>query len=258
MNDVQDYIGSEYPILQGLGSLDAVTIANRLSQAPELAKKLVLQAQANKTITSKGSRAEFEARLSNLDPKIQQGLLSGGKQLVEAALYFLKPSGSNTTLRMISDDDKRIAGICNLSGGKLENDEPFLLSGILLLTGVASGTNQADGKACDFGLIARNLRNGEFEFKANGKTLIPFTSNELFVTHRTVNSLVDVDGTGTGANAATAVAIGEANKVGMYKLHNPKLIRSLTPMEFNLEWGLPLDNNTWIKLVLLGTRVAVH
>lgn len=258
MNNTQDYIGSEYPIIMGLQGLDGETIARQLAANPNLAKAVVTQIAATNKSASKGSRAQMENRIVNLEPKLAQGLIAGSKQLVDTAFYWLKSAGAKTTLEMIVDDDNKVPGICNVSGQKLNQDEPFLLSGIILLTGLAGGTAQADGLACDFGLIHKNLRNGEFEFKANGKTLIPRMSTEVFVTHRTINSLVDVDGSATGANAATAVVMGENAKVGLWVPDNPKLIRSQVPLEFNLQWGVALPENTWVKLLLLGSRVVTH
>jgi hypothetical protein len=258
MNNNQDFIGSDFPTIMGLLGLDGENAARVMAANPRLAKAMATQVAVVAKSSAKGSRAHMENRIVNLEPRLADGLVNGGKQLVDTAFYFLKSAGSKTTLDMIADDDSKVPGLCNVSRGRLDQDEPFLLAGIMLLTGVAAGTSQAEGLACDFGVIHKNLRNGEFELKANGKTLIPEMSTEVFVTHREINSLVDVDGTGTGANAATAVVMGEDAKVGLWIPDNPKLIKSNVEMKFTLNWGVALPTNTWVKLVLLGTRVATH
>jgi hypothetical protein len=250
--DLEFIPASEYANINGLLGLSDAQVSNALATQPALAKKII--SSRNRPIITRGSRADMEARFAQLAPEIKKGLASTAKQLVDSAFYFSQSAGSSTTLRMIRDNDNKVPGLCNVNGGKLERDEPFTLSGIMVLSGVAAGTTEANGVACNFGLIDPLLRNGEFEFKANGKTLIPKMSAEVFTTQRIMT--VDVDGAATGANMA--IAIGEAVKVGLWKLDNPKLIMSAVGMEFNLEWGAALPANTWVKLILLGTRVAVH
>jgi hypothetical protein len=75
------------------------------------------------------------------------------------------------------------------------------------------------------------VRNGEFEFKANGTVLVPNTSNEVFNTD------------------------GKNITKGLYVLDNPKLIKDQQPIEFNIEWGTNAAADTCMKAVLWGTSV---
>lgn len=104
--------------------------------------------------------------------------------------------------------------------------------------------------ALDFGPLTSIIRNGHFEFKANGKILIPETSNEVFVNHYAA-----FDAT---TDKSYAYALTGGKRFGEFKLDNPKLIETQVPMEFNIEWGTACTAKTCLKVVLVGTRVIKH
>ena len=102
---------------------------------------------------------------------------------------------------MLRDDDNKTVGYTNISSAKLEKGAFFLLHAIRLMYGVADqGTNSPLN--VNFSITPDFIRNGEFEFKANGAVLVPNTSLEVFNTKGN-NKLVE----------------------GTYVLDNPKLIR---------------------------------
>ena len=96
-----------------------------------------------------------------------------------------------------------------------------------LLAGVADGESFGD---VNFGVLPDYLRNGEFEFNANGTTLIQ-NPCELF---NTANQNVPV---------------------GHYVLDNPKMINDQKTIEFNLEWGTNAPVRTYIKAIMRGTII---
>jgi hypothetical protein len=83
----------------------------------------------------------------------------------------------------------------------------------------------------DFEDVPNYIRNGEFEFKANGTVLVPNTSNEVFYTE------------------------GKDVFKGLYILDNPKVIKDQQSIEFNLEWGSNAPGNAYLKAILRGTSV---
>jgi hypothetical protein len=176
------------------------------------------------------SRSEFERRLHLLPKEIQQGLANKTLQAVDAAYYVTKSVSSNKIIKMLKDDDNKTVGISNISSAKLEKGNIMLLSGIVLLASVGVAKAE-EGK---YELLPEILRNGEFEFKANGTTLIPLTSCEVFDT------------------------LGTTRQKGLYKLDNPKIIYDQQAMELNIEWGANAPDNTFIKAVLLGTAVTKY
>jgi hypothetical protein len=176
------------------------------------------------------SRAEFEKRVYMLPKEIQDGLANKTLQAVDAAYYITKSVSNAKIIKMLKDDDTKIVAVSNVSGGKLEKGNVMLLSGIILLASVGVPKVE-DAK---FDLLPDNIRNGEFEFKANGTTLIPISSCEVF------NS------------------IGTLRQKGYYKLDNPKIIFDQQAMELNVEWGSNAPADTFVKAMLVGTAVIKY
>lgn len=178
---------------------------------------------------SRGSRGELEKRLHMLPKDIQEGLARQTLQAVDAAYYVVKDISGSKVQKLLKDDDNKVVGISNISSAKLEKGNLFLLNGLTLLAGTAGqGETALD---VNFTVIPDYLRNGEFEFIANGATLIQNASNELFNT------------------------TGQVIPVGHYRLDNPKLIKDQQTIEFNLEWGSNAPANTFVKAIMRGTVI---
>ena len=192
-------------------------------------RKMQNQSRAQTAATSSRSRAEFEKRLHLLPREIQKGLATQSLQAVDSAYYVVKSIAGSKVVKMFKDDDTKVVGTGNISSGKLEKGNFFLLYGIQLISGVAD-VNETQSQV-NFNVIPDYLRNGEFEFKANGTVLLPNTSNEMFYT--------------------------ESKDIfkGLYLLDNPKIIRDQQAIEFNIEWGSNAPAGTYLKAILRGTSV---
>jgi hypothetical protein len=164
--------------------------------------------------------------------------------IADRILQVTKNVAGKNTIKILQDADVKVAGLCDINGGKLEKGEIFLVSGIMLLSAVGTGNSLSDAAALEFTQIAKELRNGTFEFKANSKTIVPLSSTEAFVNHRNV-----VSGTGTTAPIGTGF-------VGHYKLSSPQLIETQAPIEFNLEFAAAPVNYTFVKLILIGSAIV--
>jgi hypothetical protein len=176
------------------------------------------------------SRSEFERRIFMLPKEIQEGLANKTLQAVDAAYYVTKSVSNNKIIKVLKDDDTKVVAVSNISGGKLEKGNVMLLSGIILLASVGVAKVE-DAK---FDILPDVIRNGEFEFKANGTTLVPITSCEVFNT------------------------TGTTRQKGYYKLDNPKIIFDQQAMELNIEWGANAPADTFIKAMLVGTAVIKY
>ncbi|MFO0204108.1 MAG: hypothetical protein ACK528_13370, partial [Alphaproteobacteria bacterium] len=168
-----------------LGAINEDDFLEALDAAPMPAKKkffrkMQMQSRIQTATASSRSRAEFEKRIHMLPSEIQKGLANQSLQAVDTALYVVKSITGSKVIKMFKDDDNKVVGISNISSGKLEKGNFFLLYGMQLLAGVAEGTETAPDVA--FNVIPDYVRNGEFEFKANGTVLVPNTSNEVFFT----------------------------------------------------------------------------
>lgn len=222
---------SEYNLL-GAMSEDDFLQALELSgpnDKKKLFRKMQNQSRAVSTATGSRSRAEFEKRISLLPKEIQQGLASQNLQAVDTAYYVVKTISGSKVIKMFKDDDNKVVGTSNISSGKLEKGNYFLLYGIQLLGGVGDSADSSG--TVNYDVIPDYVRNGEFEFKANGTVLIPNTSCEVFQTE------------------------GKDIFKGLFVLDNPKIIRDQQSIEFNVEWSANAPSNSYLKAILRGTAV---
>ena len=208
-----------------LEALDAAPVATK----KKFYRKMQMQSRAHSTATGSRSRAEFEKRIHLLPAEIQKGLANHSLQAVDTAIYVVKSIAGSKVIKMFKDDDNKVVGISNISSGKLEKGNFFLLYGMQLLAGIADDTEPQT--SVNFNVIPDYVRNGEFEFKANGTVLVPNTSNEVFFTE------------------------GKDIFKGLYVLDNPKVIKDQQSIEFNLEWGTNAPDKSYLKAILRGTSV---
>jgi len=216
-----------------MGAMTDEELLGALEAANPQQRKAFLQRIKKPKIVASGksdSRGEFEQRINLLPKEIQQGLASKNLQAVDAAYYVTKSVSGNKIIKMLKDDDTKIVGISNISGGKFEKGNVMLLSGIVIMASVGV----VKGEEGNYDVLPSIIRNGEFEFKANGTTIVPITSLEVFNTN------------------------GTNRQRGYYKLDNPKMIYDQQSMELNLEWGSNAAADTFVKAILIGTAVTKY
>jgi hypothetical protein len=222
---------SEYNLLGAMNEdefLSALDMAGA-NEKRRMFRRLQQQSRSAAAITGKGSRAEFEKRMNLLPADIQQGLAKQTLQAVDTAYYVVRSIAGSKVVKMFKDDDTKVVGVSNISSGKLEKGNHFLLHAIQLQGGTAE-PNATVGSV-NFGVIPDYVRNGEFEFKGNGTVLLPLTSCEVFNTQ------------------------GKDTFQGLLILDNPKMISDQRPIEFNIEWADNAPANTYLKVILRGTAV---
>jgi hypothetical protein len=227
-----EIITSDYNLL---GAMTEEELLGALEKAPQQERRQFLRRMKQQTQVAfsnkSDSRSEFEKRINQLPREIQQGLANKTLQAVDAAYYVTKNVSNNKIAKMLKDDDTKIVAVSNISGGKLEKGNIMLLSGLIMLASVGGAAKVEEAK---FDLLTDVISNGEFEFKANGTTLVPITSCEVFNT------------------------FGTTRQMGYYKLDNPKIIYDQQAMEMNVEWGVNAPDNTFIKAMLVGTAVTKY
>ncbi len=173
---------------------------------------------------------EFAARLSKIDANLAKAIKSGTVQVVDYALYNVRNLGADTTVEAFQASDSKEVGITNLNKRQLEANTYFLVTGVQVLESATAIDNTHTLKNSEFGVIAADVANGEFELKVGDKVLIPRNSMELFKTPANTDKLV-----------------------GYYELDCPKLISPLTDI---VPWiYLPATTgNKALKIVLYGVK----
>ncbi|MFA6923614.1 MAG: hypothetical protein WC223_05100 [Bacteroidales bacterium] len=182
---------------------------------------------------SKGSRAEMEKHFNELPPQIKEGLKKGELRLADTVIYSVKPVTSKTIKLFETQDDKEI-GLRNISNAKLPKNQALLVSGIILLCGVAADSSKDKMMSTKFDFIEDfpAIANGEFNLKSNKKQIVPDTCNSVFKTKN--------------FNFVTT---------GYYKLANPRLIEDDVLIELTIELGTMdgIAANTVVWAGLHGT-----
>lgn len=232
LNGIEEY--NNVGALLGLDGLDGNDeLLGALRRMNPIARQRTINKLANTGAMSKGSRAEMEKHFSELPAHIKQALSKGELRLADTVIYSIKPVSSKTIKMFETQDDKEI-GLRNISNAKLPKNQALLVSGIVLLAGVAADATKDKVMATKFGDMSEfaPIINGEFSLKSNKKQIVPETSNNVFKTANMHNV-----------------------PIGYYKLANPRLIHDDILVELTIELGTMdgLDPKTHIFAGLHGT-----
>jgi len=186
--------------------------------------------------TNLTAKAEFEKRMNRLPAGIKKDLRNGNSQIVDTTIYGVRLIGGSKQVDVFKNADVKTVGVTSLNARKLEKDKPMLVTAIRLTAGVGSaGTEtQADINGTSFGRVPKELANGEFALKVDGKFLIPeHSSMNKFDTY--------------GHNGILT---------GYHKLDNPKWIEPQAEIDFEIELGVAAADKTYVKVELIGASPA--
>ena len=208
-------------------------IVNALQKMNPIQRAKTVNKITAPAMPSKGSRAEMEKHFGELPEHIKEGLKKGELRLADTIIYSIKKVGSKTIKMFETQDDKEI-GLRNVSNAKLPKNQCLLVSGIILLAGIAADETKDKIMATKFDFVEEfpAIINGEFSLKSNKRQIVPDTGNRVFATKN-----------------FTLV------QAGYYKLSNPRLISDDVLIEMTIELGTMegLDKNTHIWAGLHGT-----
>lgn len=229
---------SPYNNAGALYGVDETNISNEL--LGELAKMnpvkraVIMNKITGAQVQSKGSRAEMEKHFRELPTHVSKQLKENDLRLADTIVYSIKPVNSKT-VKMFEPQDAKEVGLRTISEARLPKNQVLLVSGIILLAGVAATAGKEDVMRTSFTGIENipAIASGEFSLKANKKAIVPEgTSNRHFCTTNF-----------TGVPA------------GYYKLANPRLIHDDVNIEFTIELGTMagIAANTVLFVGLHGT-----
>ena len=235
--------------IEGLGKVYA-------RNAKRVRKAKVRSAQQRVGGNIKNSRDEMQARMNLLSPALKQGLAKGTHQFVDATIYNIKSIAAETRVRLYEDTELKEVGARNISGGKLDKGEVFLLHGIRVLVGTGTAKTNT---AADIATVT-NWKElpaemiGELDFRADGRLVLDSFAIQNFVHYSHHETLMN---NGTADVTAYTYATGSGD-LGYVKLANPKLLSTQTQLDMEVEWAKAGAENTFIKVELIGTKVAKH
>lgn len=204
-----------------------------LKRANPIQRQKLVNKITNTASRSIGSRGEMEKHFGELPAHIKSGLAKGELRLADSMIYSIKPVSSKTIKLFETQDDKE-TGLRNVSNAKLPKNQAMIVSGIVILVGIAESDVKDKIIATKFGKIEDfpAIANGEFSLKCNKKQIVPETPNYIFKT----DQLHKVP-------------------VGYYKLANPRLIHDDMLIEMVIELGSMegIPDHSYIYAGLHGT-----
>lgn len=195
--------------------------------------------RVNKGAKSKGAqviptddlriRAAYSARMHMLPDHIRMAIAKNAVKVVNNCFYrIIDISGLKQTDLMFNADTK-LSGVTNVNSRKLEENNYFLLTSIIL----QSGTFTTHAWDADFTFPCKEIVNGEFSLKNGDKILVQPSSARIFDTSSR-NNLYR----------------------GEWKLDNPKFIAPMTEIIPELKMPVAVPDKTAVKLVLVGAGLV--
>jgi len=164
-------------IISGIGKMPA---GNAKTAASRKYKKAI----ASGNVTGKAasaqpnSRIELLNRLSFFPPEYRTALANGRMRIADM-YYFVTKNLVAGTVRMFETSDSVAPGVGNVDKAKIENDKPFLASGLQLLSGAG---NVAGVGGISFGIADRGVINGLVTLRHDGKEILKRCGGEIFDT----------------------------------------------------------------------------
>ena len=188
-------------------------------------------------------RAEYSLRAHLLPDNIREALAAGRLKVVNQAFYrIMDVAGGTKQFELMLNADTKKSGVTNVNGRKLEENNFFLLTSIVLQSAELAGDKIGKPWLGDFRVAHENILNGEFSLKNGDKILIQPSSARVFDTRVRISQTVIL-------NAA-------ARMMGEWKLDNPKFISPQTEIIPELKLLTGVANNTAVKLVLIGAGLS--
>lgn len=219
-------------VLSEAAELDA-SIPEQLQQQRQVAAKINKgsknkQSQAVVPTDDLTIRAAYSIRAHMLPDSIRQALASNRVKVVNNAFYRIYGFSGKQDDLMFNADTK-LSGITNVNSRKLEENNYFLLTSIILQSGVYT-TSPYDAT---FGIPVKEILDGEFSLKNGDKVIIPPSSSRIFDT----STRKDV-------------------YAGEWKLDNPKFLAPQVEIIPELKLPAAPIGKTAIKLILVGAGLV--
>jgi hypothetical protein len=174
-------------------------------------------------------RAAYSIRAHMLPEHIRKAIASNAIKIVNNAFYRIFDFSLLKQNDLMLNADTKLSGVTNVNSRKLEENNFFLLTSIILQTG--KFTDKPHDAAFD--VPCREVLNGEFSLKNGDKVLIQPSSARRF-------------DTSTRNNAVR----------GEWKLDNPKFIAPQVEIIPELKLPIAAPDKTAIKLILVGAGLV--
>ena len=191
-------------------------------------------ARVNRGITGKNRvvptddltiRAAYSIRAHMLPDVIRQAISSGRLKIVNKNYYKIVDFSETKQAELMLNADTKLSGVTNVNNRKLEQNDYFLLTSIILQT----GSYEKEPWDAAFTVPGKEILNGEFSLKNGAKVIVHPSSAMVFYSSTRKN-----------------VYIGE------WKLDNPKFLAPQVEIIPELKLHVKSPEKLAVKLVLVG------
>lgn len=223
-------------IVDGLGRLPKghrfrTQFKNRVATKKRVVSKPARRVVPTNNLTAK---AEFENRMGSLPDELKKDIKAKRLQIVDSIIYGICYIGNRNQVEILQNADVKTVGKTNINARKLEKDRPFLVTGVIVTSGVGA---TGDGSITDIGnttftRMPAPMLNGEFSLEVGGKVLIPAVPMEMFNT----KNRTDV-------------------QEGFVKMDNPKWIEPQTEIVPEVKLPVAAADKTYIKVQFVGATL---
>jgi len=174
-------------------------------------------------------RAAYSIRAHMLPEHIRRAIAGNSIKIVNNAFYRIFDFSGLKQNDLMLNADTKLSGVTNVNSRKLEENNFFLLTSIILQTGTFTD------KPFDavFGIPCREVLNGEFSLKNGDKVLVQPSSARAFDTS-SLNNVIR----------------------GEWRLDNPKFIAPQVEIIPELKLPVAVPEKTAIKLILVGAGLV--
>ena len=173
-------------------------------------------------------RSAYTIRAHMLPDHIRTALAANALKIVNNAFYrIIAFEGKQNDL--MENADTKMSGVTNVNARKLEENNFFLCTSIVLQTGIY---NEKPFDA-EFGVPCNEVLNGEFSLKNGDKILVHPSSARIFDT-RTLNNVIQ----------------------GEWVLDNPKFIAPMVEIIPELKLPEKAPEKMAVKLILIGAGLC--
>lgn len=205
---------------------EAAALETGEPQRKKFVRKVNKRAQSNTVVPTRDLtiRSQYSIRAHMLPEHIRKALASNAIKVVNNAFYRIMDFSGLKQQDLMLNADTKLSGVTNVNNRKLEENNYFLLTSIIIQTATLNG---------NFGEPKNEILNGEFQLKNGDKVLIPASSCKVFDTKSKTNCIC-----------------------GEWRLDNPKFIAPQTEIIPELKLPVAAPANTRIKLVLVGAGLV--
>ncbi len=191
--------------------------------------------RATVSVGKETAKSKFEKRFPMLPKDVQKDLLNGKLQIVDSMIYSTKIVGGVKQMDLFDNADVAQIGLQNITQRQLEKDRPFLITGIILTSGVgAAGAEQTKeaASAVNFTTLPATIANGEIKIEVGKTTILDAFPMAMF----------------KGTHEDTGL-------LGYHELHNPKFIEPERDIEALMETSGIIVADTFMKIMFVGVTV---